>query len=92
MDYEEWVNMYKPIKNHLAENASVDGFLFMHYEKEWDFVSEFNCNQIWSLIITDLDGDKRSWDILNGVRIVNREGYFVTKVLYNEETPLIITY
>ena len=92
MEYEEWIDMYKPIKNHLNENTSLDGFLFMHYGSEWDFVSGYSSNQIWSLIITDLDNDTVSWDILNGVRIVNREGYLVTKVPYVEETPLIITY
>ena len=40
MDFEKFVNKYKPIKNHIDDNASYDGFMFETYDKELEFVIE----------------------------------------------------
>lgn len=79
MDYYDWVQKFKPLKNHLEDYASVDGYLFQPYGAQWAFVKSHNLEQIWTLIITDLDDDSTSWEIVNGIHIVNREGYLVTE-------------
>ncbi len=90
MDYWDWFDEYKPISNHLDKNASADGYLFMNYGKEWEYVSNVNTNNIWSLIITDREDDTSSWEIINGIRVVNREGYFITEIPYLKESLLLI--
>ena len=38
MTEDEWFDTYKPIKNHLDENASFDGHMFETYDGEVAFV------------------------------------------------------
>lgn len=88
IDYWEWVTNYKPITNHFDDCAAVDGYLFMNYGAQWEFVKSFNFNNIWSLIVTDLDERRTSWEIANGVHVVNREGFVITKVEWNSDIVL----
>ena len=75
---EEWFDTFKPIPNHLDENASFNdgknGYLFETYGEELDFVRNQESNKIW----TYCDGDDGGTYIFNGMHIVNRIGYLVT--------------
>ena len=85
---EEWFDTFKPIPNHLDENASFQteegvGYMFETYGDEVEFVRDhvfLNPNTVW----TYCDGDNRGTYIFQGMRIVNRIGYFVTTVPYDE--------
>lgn len=90
MEYCDWEKEFKPIKNHLDSNSSIDGYLFMHYGEQWEFVKSFDIDQLWTLIITDLEDDTVSWEIVNGIYIVNREGYLITEKECTDD--LIIVY
>lgn len=88
--FEDWLERFDPIQNHLVDNSSVDGYLFMNYGREWGFVKEFANKNIWSLIITDLENGSTSWDIVSGVHVVNRAGFLVTRVAWVKDS--ITTY
>ena len=79
MDYFEWKAEFKPIINHMNNSASMDGCLFHFYGEEWNYVQQFQYDCIWSLIVTDLDNGKTSWDITNGIHVINREGFLMTE-------------
>ena len=82
--------MYKPISNHFDKTAAIDGCLFLPSGKQWNFVSQYKNNNIWTLIVTDLeDSDMTLWEIASGVHYVNMQGYLVTEVPYSEDMIII---
>ena len=81
---EEWFDTFKPIPNHLDDNASFQtedgvGYMFETYDEELRFVQSQEPNRIW----TYCDGDNSGTYIFQGMRIVNRIGYFVTTVPFD---------
>ena len=81
---EEWFDKFKPIPNHIDDNASFQtedgvGYMFETYDDELRFVQSQEPNRIW----TYCDGDDRGTYIFQGMRIVNRIGYFVTTVPFD---------
>ncbi len=81
---EEWFDTFKPIPNHIDDNASFQtedgvGYMFETYDKELAFVVSQEPNRIW----TYCDGDNSGTYIFQGMRIVNRIGYFVTAVPFD---------
>lgn len=80
MDFDEWCATYKPIVNHLDENASFDngegGIMFETYGDEVAFVKSQSPANIWMYGSGD-DGGTYVW---NGWGFVNRLGYFITEV------------
>ena len=81
---EEWFDTFKPIPNHLDDNASFQtedgvGYMFETYDDELRFVQSQEPNRIW----TYCDGDNSGTYIFQGMRIVNRIGYFVTTVPFD---------
>jgi hypothetical protein len=82
MTMEEWEATYKPIKNHIVENASFQdesgqGIMFETYGEEYTFV---NSQQDPACIWTYGDGDDGGSYIWNGWHFINRLGYFVTEI------------
>lgn len=77
---EQWEGTFKPIKNMIDENASWDGIMFETYGGEVAFVCEQAEDTIWTYI--DDDGGT---SIVNGYRLVNRIGYFITEVPFRQE-------
>ena len=81
---EEWFDTFKPIPNHIDDNASFQtedgvGYMFETYDDELRFVQSQEPNRIW----TYCDGDDNGTYIFQGMRIVNRIGYFVTAVPFD---------
>lgn len=82
---EQWESQFKPIINHIDENASFqndndEGIMFETYGEELEFVKEQNANYIW----TYGDGDDGGSYIWNGYHYINRLGYFITEVPWVE--------
>ena len=75
MDYEDFIQTYKPIQNHLDLNASFEGYMFETYGEEVEFVKSQSPDKIWMYG----DGDSGSY-IWSGWGFVNRLGYFITEV------------
>ncbi len=82
---DEWFKQFKPIPNHLDENASFNdgehGYMFETYGDEVEFVKSQDSNRIW----TYSDGDDGGTYITDGYHVVNRIGYFVTTVPYDDK-------
>ena len=80
LTFDEWCEQYKPIVNHIADNASFDngdgGIMFETYGEEVEFVKSCSPDKIWMYGQGD-DGGTYVW---NGWGFVNRLGYFITEV------------
>lgn len=80
LTWKEFEEQFKPIKNHLANNG--DSIMFETYGEEVEFViSKAEENKVW----TWADGDYCSY-VSNGYHYVNRIGYYVCEVPYDEDT------
>jgi len=91
MTMEEWEATYKPIPNHLDDNASFqnedgEGIMFETYGEEVKFVKQQNPNCIWTYIT----GDNNTSYIFSGWHFVNRLGYFITEVPCPENATIDI--
>jgi len=86
MDFDEFVETYKPIKNHIDVNASFDGLMFETYGEEYEFIKGTPERHIW----TYGDGDDGGSYVWNGWSFVNRIGYFITEVPFPENTTIQI--
>ncbi len=88
MTEEEWFETYKPIPNHLDENASFNdgehGYMFETYGDEVEFVKAQDENRIWMYG----DGDDGGSYIWSGWGFVNRLGYFITEVPFPDNTTI----
>jgi hypothetical protein len=80
MNFDEWCEQYKPIVNHIDNNASFDngdgGLMFETYGDEVEFVKSQSPDKIWMYG----DGDDGAGYLWNGWGFVNRIGYFITEV------------
>lgn len=79
MTYEQWLDTYNPIQNHIEDDAPFDGAMFETYGEELDFVRSQNRANIWTLV----DGDGGKIYVSNGYHFVNRIGYFVTEIPFD---------
>ena len=91
MSFEEWEATYKPITNHIDNNASFqdesgNGIMFETYGDEVEFVKSQSPANIW----TYGDGDDGGSYIWNGWHFVNRLGYFITEVPCPPDTEIQI--
>ena len=86
MEFEEFVETYKPISNHLDGNASFDGLMFETYGAEVEFVKSQSPDKIWMYG----DGDDGGSYIWSGWGFVNRLGYFITEVPCPPDTDIQI--
>jgi hypothetical protein len=75
LTYEEFVDTYKPINNHLTKYPNETNIAFETYGEEVDFVKAQPNNLIW----TELDGDGGGF-IVSGYHYVNRIQYYVATV------------
>jgi hypothetical protein len=86
---EEWEATYKPIYNHIDNNASFQdesgqGIMFETYGDEVAFVKSQSPDKIWMYGSGD-DGGTYIW---NGWGFVNRLGYFITEVPCPPDTDI----
>ena len=86
MEYEEFIETYKPILNHIDTNASMDGYMFETYGDEYEFVKSSPEKNIWMYG----DGDDNGSYIWSGWGFVNRLGYFITEVPFPDNTTIQI--
>ena len=93
LSMEEWEHHFKPVKNHLDQNASFNdgsgGLMFETYDHEYDHVAAVgaeNPNKIWTLV----DAEDGETIIINGWAFVNRIGYFITEVPYDDMLDIVV--
>lgn len=73
MTFEEWADKYRPMKNHINGNASMDGCMFETYSPELDYVRSRRESLVWTWVEDD-DGHDM---IVPGYHLVNRIGYLI---------------
>jgi hypothetical protein len=83
---EGWIEQFRPIQNHIDTNASFGGAMFETYGDELEFVRAQDENRIW----TYGDGDDGGTFIWSGYHIVNRIGYFITEVPFENDDEIQI--
>jgi hypothetical protein len=80
---ETWFDTFRPLPNLIDPDASFNdgeqGYMFETYGTELAFVKAQDPNRIW----TYCDNDSGGTSIFQGMRIVNRIGYFVTTVPFD---------
>ena len=91
LSFEDWVEQYKPITNHIDPHASFqdedgNGIMFETYGDEVEFVKSQSPANIWMYGSGD-DGGTYIW---NGWGFVNRLGYFITEVPCPPDTHIQI--
>jgi hypothetical protein len=87
MTYEEFVEKYKPITNHLSTDNMFDNTTFETYGEDLDYVlKNISKNVVWTVI----HGEGDDWYISTGYHIVNRLAYIITEVPYESEFDFLI--
>lgn len=79
-DYDKWFDEYKPVENHIDNNASFDGCMFETYGEELRHILATDSYKVWTL----LEDDYGNQCVTNGYHIVNRLGYFITEKPWEE--------
>jgi len=90
--YGDWgyFDTYKPVQNHLDDNASLGGTMFETYGNEVDYVrqiAEKEPRRVWTYI----DGVNDEPVMVSGFRFSNRIGYVVTEHALAEDWDVCIT-
>lgn len=83
ISYDEFLDTFLPVKNHIDKNAGYGGFLFETYGEEEEWVRKFadtNPNRVWTLLTGLDEGDT----LVSGFHYVNRFGYFITEIPFDE--------
>ena len=89
----EWLEKFKPIANHLDENASWQdetgiGIMYETYGEELAFVKSMTQHdKVWVMYDTANGGV----EISNGIYLGQPIGYFVTQEPYNQSTHISVT-
>jgi hypothetical protein len=76
-EIEQWEATYRPVINILGEYGHGWGIMFETYGDDYATVlavAEKQPRRVWTWV----DGDEHSY-IVNGFRLVNRIGYFITE-------------
>lgn len=73
MNYESWIETYKPVTNSMVDNAAYGGCMFETYGEELEQVKATPVEHVWT--IRDEDG---ATFITAGFGWVNRIGYLIT--------------
>ena len=82
--YESWVETYFAVRNH-AE-SSFDSRMFETYGDDYAFIEDTHPAHVWTLVSTDSGEDI----IVEGMRFVNRLGYFVTVRPWSEPVEVTV--
>ena len=94
MNYDDFIEKYKPIQNHIDKNACREGMMFKTYDEELMYVINHGLDHnrtIWTIvdIYPEEEYNKHgepniSTAIIAGYHYVNRHGYFITEKPFEE--------
>ena len=79
--YNDFIEKYKPVTNHLNKGAGYNGLMFDLSREEIDFVFSQPNNQICTVI----DGEGSDLVLIAGYWRADRLGYFVLSVPMTDE-------
>ena len=85
---DDWFDKYQPIQNTATEeDRSWDGTYFETYGPEEEFISKANPKHVWTIMDDFGDIDMI---IIPGMHRVNRFGYFITKVPWDNPQQVVV--
>lgn len=87
--FDRWVDTYGPIKNEAIspeEEAPFDGTMFETFGAELDYVKKANPKHVWTYIT----GDNNEDVLVAGFHFVNRQGYFITTLPWQDDTEYYV--
>ena len=84
MTYDEFLEQFKPIPNHLEE-SSFDGYFFETYGEEEELVLAQTNETVWTIVETE-----KGLSLINGRHFVNRFGYFITAIPWDTDYEIKI--
>jgi len=85
INYCDFIEKYKPIKNTIELDSPFDGHMFETYGEEFNRVLNTDKKHIWTLI--EEDG---VLFIVPKKRVVNRLGYFITEEPWEDENIMVV--
>jgi len=83
--FEDFIQKYKPIKNHLNEDRGYNGYAFETFGEELDYICKFNVKQVWTIV----SEDNEETYILAGYHYVNRLSYILTEIEWENEDIVV---
>jgi hypothetical protein len=81
--WQKWEDKFKPIHNHFSNDPDQD--MFETYGEEVDYVTKADNKHVWTWIQGDM-----SDLIVAGYHYVNRLGYYITEVPWENEYDLAL--
>lgn len=86
LNEDNFDEIFRPVQNHLNDNAPFDGTMFETFGPELDHVLSFandlkRSQRVWTII----DGDDGELYLVTGYHLVNRLGYIITEVEWTNE-------
>jgi hypothetical protein len=82
---EEWDKKFQPVTNPFNKEASWNGVMFETYGEELDYVQCHDEHNVWTLVDSDL-----GISLVAGYCVVNRIGYFVTEVAWEDMAEILV--
>jgi len=79
---DNFYEVFKPQQNHLDDNASFDGCMYETFGEEVDYV--FNLAKTTKRVWTIIEGDDDTIFYCAGFHYVNRIGFLVCEVEYED--------
>ena len=81
MTFDDWFEKFKPIENPQIKDEGNEYLFEDCYEEDKEFIHDrIGSKSIWTRIF----GENASVFLIEGRHLVNREGYYVTEVPYEE--------
>lgn len=84
MNYDQFLEEYKPVTNHIDNNAAFDGYMFETFGADVQHVINSPKHNTWTIVATD-----GNLSVATGYWLVNRIGYFITEKPRAKLFPLI---
>ena len=82
--WDEWQDTFKPIKNPNSRDPGFWGHMFETFGEDLDYIKSANLpsGHYWTMV----DGEGIHLDLVSGAQWVDRLGYFITEVPWDEDT------
>jgi len=78
-EWDEFIEKYKPVKNHLNNNAPYNGYMYETYGDEYKYIEKISVNPNTSSKIWTICEEDGVTFIQAGWHFVNRLGYIITE-------------
>jgi len=85
ISWTEWEEKYKPIRNPNSPDPGFWGCMFETYGSDIATLEEMHVDGKYFWTLVDNNPNSVYLDIISGVHVFNRMGYFVTEVPWEEE-------